>query len=127
MKVILVTLLLLLLLSQTSSAPQRRKAKATKEKEHDYYELLRLKKSATSAEIKKAYKTQARKYHPDKNPDDPKAQGRFVLIAEAYGVLNDEEKRKIYDKQERPTLLFRPFTFTYPSTNTHSSGMGKRG
>lgn len=65
---------------------------------------MKRKPPPTDKEIKKAYKSQARKYHPDKNPGDEKAQNRFVLIAEAYGVLGDEKKRKIYDKYGKKGL-----------------------
>ena len=56
----------------------------------DYYEVLGISKSATKAEIKKAYRKMAIKYHPDKNPDDAKAEEKFKLAAEAYEVLSDE-------------------------------------
>ncbi|KAH8699407.1 DnaJ protein-like protein [Phaeosphaeriaceae sp. PMI808] len=64
----------------------------------DYYKLLGLKKNATDREIKKAYKNLSKKYHPDKNPGDESANQKFIDIAEAYGVLSDEEQRKIYDQ-----------------------------
>ncbi len=65
--------------------------------ELSYYEILQVSKDATTAEIKKAYRKLALKYHPDKNPGDKEAEEKFKLINEAYAVLSDEEKRKIYD------------------------------
>lgn len=64
----------------------------------DYYKLLELDKSATPADIKKAYRKLARKYHPDLNPNDKGAQQRFQQINEAHEVLSDPEKRKKYDE-----------------------------
>lgn len=64
----------------------------------DYYEILEVQKNASAAEIKKAYRKQALKYHPDKNPDDIKAEEMFKEAAEAYGVLSNEEKRSRYDQ-----------------------------
>jgi len=63
----------------------------------DYYKTLGVKKGASAAEVKKAYRRLARKYHPDFNPGDQNAEGKFKKISEAYEVLGDEEKRKLYD------------------------------
>ena len=64
----------------------------------DYYEVLGVNKSASSSEIKKAYRKLALKYHPDKNPDDNEAEQKFKEAAEAYEVLSNEEKRRRYDQ-----------------------------
>ena len=60
----------------------------------DYYEVLGVKKGATEKEIKKAYRKEAIKYHPDKNPDNPKAEEKFKEAAEAYETLSKKDKRK---------------------------------
>jgi len=64
----------------------------------DYYEVLEVSKTATTDEIKKAYRKLAVKYHPDKNPGDKKAEEKFKEATEAYQVLSDPEKRKKYDQ-----------------------------
>src|ERR1700761_9235615 len=64
----------------------------------DYYGALGVKKSASSEEIRKAFRKLARKYHPDVNPNDKKAEEKFKEISEANDVLSDPKKRKIYDQ-----------------------------
>ncbi|MDP1802661.1 MAG: J domain-containing protein, partial [Bacteroidota bacterium] len=64
----------------------------------DYYKILELNKNATEAEVKKAYRKLARKYHPDLNPNDVNAKKKFQQINEANEVLSDPEKRKKYDQ-----------------------------
>ena len=64
----------------------------------DYYGALGIKKTATADEIRKAFRKLARKYHPDVNPSDKKAEEKFKEISEANDVLSDEKKRKVYDQ-----------------------------
>lgn len=64
----------------------------------DYYELLGVSRDASAEEIKKSYRKLAMKYHPDRNPDDPKAEDKFKEAKEAYEVLTDDQKRPIYDQ-----------------------------
>ena len=72
--------------------------------EMDYYEVLEVSRDCTGAELKKAYRKLALKYHPDRNPDDKEAEEKFKLINEAYQVLSDEEKRAIYDRYGKEGL-----------------------
>lgn len=89
------------------------KGPAFKEKTHeafklasmtDYYEILEVPKNASQEEIKKAYRKQALKYHPDRNPGDKDAENRFKEVSESYEVLSDEKKRQIYDRHGQAGL-----------------------
>lgn len=64
----------------------------------DYYEVLGVERNASQDEIKKAYRKLAMKVHPDRNPDDPKAEEKFKELGEAYSILTDQNKRARYDR-----------------------------
>ena len=64
----------------------------------DYYEVLGIDKNADASAIKKAYRKLAKKYHPDTNAGDPKAEQMLKEVTEAYSVLNDPKKKKLYDQ-----------------------------
>ena len=66
--------------------------------QRDYYELLEVSRNANDAEIKKAYRKLAMKYHPDRNPDDSSAEEKFKEIQKAYNILSDKQKRAAYDQ-----------------------------
>jgi molecular chaperone DnaJ len=70
----------------------------------EYYEVLGVDKKADAEEVKRAYRRLAMKYHPDRNPGDAEAEAKFKEAAEAYEVLSDEQKRRIYDQYGREGL-----------------------
>jgi molecular chaperone DnaJ len=75
---------------------------AAASRSEDFYKTLEVDKKASAEEIKKAYRKLARRYHPDRNPDDKQAEARFKEISHAYDVLGDPEKRKQYDSGSGP-------------------------
>src|SRR6202046_3249841 len=64
----------------------------------DYYAIRGVKKTATAGEIRKAFRKLARKFHPDVNPGDKKAEEKFKELSEANDILSDEKRRKVYDQ-----------------------------
>lgn len=82
---------------------QRAEAALKQSKQKDYYKILNVKRTATTKEIKKAYRALALEWHPDKHSGEEekeKAEKQFQLVAEAYEVLSDDEKRSLYDRGE---------------------------
>lgn len=101
---------------------------------YEFYETLEVPKTASQDDIQKAYRNLARKYHPDMNPDDPGAKGKFQKVQEAYDVLGNQEKRKIYDQfgvdpaqaPHNPQGGQGPFTWD-TSGGYRQAGRGSRG
>ncbi|XP_014275413.1 dnaJ homolog subfamily B member 7 isoform X6 [Halyomorpha halys] len=95
----LLAILLILILFEDSCRPGL-PFRALADTMVDYYKILEVNKGSSNADIKKAYRRLALKWHPDKNPDNAdEANKRFKEISEAYEVLSDDAKRKIYDEQ----------------------------
>ena len=102
----LLVLLILLCIFLSSDAASRQKRKPQGVDSDDYYQVLGLKRSASQKEIKSAYRKLALKYHPDKVDEKEKEESEkiFVKVSEAYAILSDEEKRKVYDKHGKNGL-----------------------
>jgi molecular chaperone DnaJ len=90
--------------------------------EKDYYAALGVPKDADAADIKKAYRKLARDLHPDKNPGNTEAEGRFKEVSEAYDVLSDPKRRAEYDEARR---LRRP-ALRPPRPLRRGRGAGRR-
>ena len=63
----------------------------------DYYEVLDIKRDASQSEIKKSFRSLARKFHPDKNPNDPESELKFKEVQEAYAILSNPSEKRKYD------------------------------
>src|SRR5688572_16831197 len=70
----------------------------TSESMRDLYEVLGVERAANAADLKRAYRSLAQKYHPDKNPGDKDAEEKFKEVSNAYQVLSDDEQRSLYDR-----------------------------
>jgi len=100
----------------------------------DYYKLLGITRSAKAADIKKAYRKLAVQYHPDKHPNDEEKKAKFQEISNAYEVLSDEEKRRIYDQYGEEGLKkgvrsgdgFNPFEDIFSSMFTGGGGQRRK-
>ncbi|OGQ09017.1 MAG: hypothetical protein A3G32_09240 [Deltaproteobacteria bacterium RIFCSPLOWO2_12_FULL_40_28] len=82
----------------------------------DYYKTLGVEKGTSIEDIRKAFKKLARKYHPDVNPNDKKAEEKFKELAEAYDILSDAKKRKQYDRFGSSSFKGGPSSYTYQYT-----------
>lgn len=92
-------------------------------KKKDYYELLNVDRNAGEADLKKAFRRQAQKYHPDRNPDDKNATEKFQAINEAYEILKDKQKRQIYDQFGHEGLESGVGTHTHYHTTDDLGGV----
>lgn len=90
----------------------------------DLYELLELPKTATNEEIKSQYRKLAKKYHPDKNPNNPEAEQKFKDISEAYETLGDPNKKSEYDKPKYQRVNFGNMEFDEDMFRSAYNGFG---
>lgn len=88
----------------------------------DYYKVLEIQKNASAADVKKAYRKMARKYHPDLNPNDPETEKKFKQINEANEVLSDSIKRKKYDQYGKDWQHAEEFEKAKKSTGRRQQG-----
>lgn len=93
----------------------------------DYYKTLGISRDASQAEVKKAYRKQAAKFHPDKNPGNKKAENKFKELGEAYEVLKDPEKRKLYDQVGSDWKRYQQAGASADDFNWSQYGGGGRG
>lgn len=91
-----------------SSGEASERRPASQVKDNEFYELLGIPTNATTGEIKKAYYLKARKLHPDKNPNDPKANEKFQRLGAAYQVLSDAALREKYDRMGKDAVEDAP-------------------
>lgn len=87
----------------------------------DYYKILGVKKDAGEEDIKKVYRSLAKKWHPDKNPGDKKAEEKFKEISEAYDVLSDVNKRKKFDDFISAAQTKRTYTYRKASDSANTA------
>lgn len=94
----------------------------------DYYEILGVSREASEDEMKKAYRKLARQYHPDANPEDPKAEAKFKELGEAYSVLSDPARKNNYDRfgTAGPGAGFDPFDIFASFFGGDPFGFGRR-
>lgn len=90
----------------------------------DYYAVLGIPRTASETEIKSAFRTKAREFHPDANPNDPTAEDKFKEVNEAYEVLSDAEKRKMYDRFGEDWQRYRDAGID-PNDTTFNRGTGR--
>ena len=93
----------------------------------DYYQILGVSRKAEEKDIKSAYRKLARKHHPDVNPNDKTAEARFKEISEAYDVLSDPEKRKLYDQYGQNWEAAQNFAGGIPGEDTYQVHFGGQG